>query len=115
MKYIKTFVGKFFIFPSFRETNFELVIGLALAGSGDVGAVTLRTGEWISFIFSFSAILSECSIGDSGTLRSSSSKECSNCTLIKSFTTSSIVVGIKFRNIYNLMIYSLFSFKKKIC
>lgn len=42
----ETFVDKFFVFPSFRgEANFELVIGLALTGSGDVGAVTLRTGE----------------------------------------------------------------------
>jgi len=44
--YVETFADKFFVFPSFRgEVNFELVIGLALTGIGDVGAVTLRTGE----------------------------------------------------------------------
>jgi len=45
-RHIETFVDKFLIFPSFRgEINFEFVIGLALTGIGDVGAVTLRMGE----------------------------------------------------------------------
>jgi len=86
IKCIKTLIDEFFIFPSFRgEENFELVIGLALTGSGDVGAVALRIGEWLtaSFCFSFSTTLSVGNIGDSGTLRSSSSRECSNYELTK--------------------------------
>lgn len=87
-----TFGDIFFIFASFRgEMNFELVIGLALTGSGDVGAVTLRTGELVmivSFPFSCSAVLSVENTGDSGTLRSSSSRECSNYRSIKSICYS---------------------------
>jgi len=46
VRHIETFADEFLIFPSFRgEINFEFVIGLALTGSGDVGAVTLRMGE----------------------------------------------------------------------
>jgi hypothetical protein len=91
---MKTLIDKFFTFPSFRgEANFELVTGLALTGSGDVGAVTLRIGEWLtaSFSFSFSTTLSAGNIGDSGTLRSSSSRECSNYGLTKLFIIPSAI------------------------
>ena len=74
-----TLLGEVLISPlkSLRgETNLEFVTGLALTGSGDK-TVTLRGGDCCCS-WTASKLLSFGKIGDSGTLRSSSSRECNS-------------------------------------